>query len=189
MVWIWQYPVVSLRNVQYPFKSRGVQIHVIRLHNDASERDPRNSLLGKNKYTRVTTKLHKLLQKWWYLSGMDLSWLDFEPKKSPMLPMANFLSSLIWKFRFQNDKNVLTIKKTRLRDRNPEPDILQLDPLYWHGFISIQAWISNYIRYNVWDEITNPFPNFNGATVEVWEWISNLIPQFTEHMIIYPCWD
>ena len=23
------------------------------------------------------------------------------------------------------------------------------------------------------DEITYPFPNFNGATVEGWEWISN----------------
>ena len=29
------------------------------------------------------------------------------------------------------------------------------------------AWISNYIHYNVWDEITYPFINFNGATVEV----------------------
>ena len=29
------------------------------------------------------------------------------------------------------------------------------------------AWISNYIHYNVWDEITYPFLNFNGATVEV----------------------
>ena len=27
----------------------------------------------------------------------------------------------------------------------------------------------------VWDEITHPLPNFNGATVEVWEWISNFI--------------
>ena len=25
----------------------------------------------------------------------------------------------------------------------------------------------------VWDEITYPFPNFNGCTIEVWEWISN----------------
>ena len=25
----------------------------------------------------------------------------------------------------------------------------------------------------MWDEITYPFLNFNGATVEVWEWISN----------------
>ena len=29
-------------------------------------------------------------------------------------------------------------------------------------------------------EITYPFPNFNGTTVEVWEWISNFIPYFTE---------
>ena len=28
----------------------------------------------------------------------------------------------------------------------------------------------------VWDEITYPFLNFNGATVEVKEWISNFIP-------------
>ena len=31
----------------------------------------------------------------------------------------------------------------------------------------ILAWISNDTHYKVWDEITNPFPNFNGATVEV----------------------
>ena len=30
----------------------------------------------------------------------------------------------------------------------------------------------------VWGEIIYPFPNFNGATVEVWEWISNFIPHF-----------
>ena len=31
------------------------------------------------------------------------------------------------------------------------------------------------------DEITYPFPNFNGATVEVWEWISNFISHFSGH--------
>ena len=31
----------------------------------------------------------------------------------------------------------------------------------------IPAWISNYIHYKVWDEITYPFLNFNSATVEV----------------------
>ena len=30
----------------------------------------------------------------------------------------------------------------------------------------------------MWDEITYPFPNFNGATVKVWEWITNLIFHF-----------
>ena len=53
----------------------------------------------------------------------------------------------------------------------------------------IPAWISNYTHYNVWDEITYPFLNFNGATVEVYEWISNFIPHFTMHVITYPCWD
>ena len=33
--------------------------------------------------------------------------------------------------------------------------------------------MSNYIHYKVWDEITYPFPNLNGKTVEVWEWISD----------------
>ena len=32
--------------------------------------------------------------------------------------------------------------------------------------------------HRVWDEITYPFPNFNGCTVEVWKWISNFIPHF-----------
>ena len=37
----------------------------------------------------------------------------------------------------------------------------------------------------VWDEITYPFPNFNGATAEVWEWMSNSIPHFMTDVIIY----
>ena len=40
-------------------------------------------------------------------------------------------------------------------------------PFYQHGLTLISAWISNYTHYNVWDEITYPFLNFNGATVEV----------------------
>ena len=27
----------------------------------------------------------------------------------------------------------------------------------------------------MWEEINYPFPNFNGAAVEVWEWKSNYI--------------
>ena len=38
----------------------------------------------------------------------------------------------------------------------------------------------------VWDEITYPFPNFNGCTVELWEWISNFIPHFIMRLISYP---
>ena len=38
---------------------------------------------------------------------------------------------------------------------------------YLHGLTLIPAWISNYIHYKLWGEITYPFLNFNGATVEV----------------------
>ena len=41
--------------------------------------------------------------------------------------------------------------------------------------------------YSAGYEITCPFPYFNGATVWVWEWISNFIPHFTGHVITYPC--
>ena len=30
----------------------------------------------------------------------------------------------------------------------------------------------------VWDEIIYPFPNFNGCTVEVWEWLNNFTPHY-----------
>ena len=45
------------------------------------------------------------------------------------------------------------------------------------------------MRGKVWDGITNPFLNFNGATVEVYEWISNFIKHFAGKKITYPCWD
>ena len=43
----------------------------------------------------------------------------------------------------------------------------ELGPLLLTWLHLIPAWISNYIHYNVWDEITYPFLNFSGATVEV----------------------
>ena len=46
-------------------------------------------------------------------------------------------------------------------------------PFYYYRLTLIPASISNYSHDQLWDKITYPFPNFNGATVEVWEWISN----------------
>ena len=40
----------------------------------------------------------------------------------------------------------------------------------------------------MWDEITYPFLNFNGATAEFWEWIGNFISHFIGRVITYPCW-
>ena len=47
--------------------------------------------------------------------------------------------------------------------------------LYSYGLNLIPAWMINHMHYKVWDGITNPISNFNGSTVEVWEWISNFI--------------
>ena len=37
----------------------------------------------------------------------------------------------------------------------------------------------------VWDEITFPFRNFNGATIEIWEWISNFTPSHIMDITTY----
>ena len=61
----------------------------------------------------------------------------------------------------------------------------------------------NYIHYKVWGEIsdpfpyfkgarddsTYPFPNFNGSTVEIWEWINNHTPHFIMNVVTYPSCD
>ena len=55
-------------------------------------------------------------------------------------------------------------------------------PFCWHGLILIPAGISNHRPSKMWDEITYPFPNFNGATVEVWVRICNLTLHFVSWM-------
>ena len=58
-------------------------------------------------------------------------------------------------------------------------------PLLTRIHLVIPALTNNYIRHKVPDEITYPFPNFNGCTVEAWEWISNFIPQFPMNVTTY----
>ena len=62
---------------------------------------------------------------------------------------------------------------------------IYMGQFYYHGLISIPAWIYNYTHYNIWDYIACPFPNFNSETVEVWEWVSNFIPHFTRRVVTY----
>ena len=40
-------------------------------------------------------------------------------------------------------------------------------PFDYHGLTLIPAWMSNHMPRKMLDEITYPFLNFNGATVEV----------------------
>ena len=39
----------------------------------------------------------------------------------------------------------------------------------FHQQALIPTWLSDYIQQKLWYEITYPFPNFNGGTIEAWE--------------------
>ena len=80
------------------------------------------------------------------------------------------------------------------------PDTLPTLAQKWSIFIK-QLWpilpsLFNYIRSmdnylhtsKVWVEITYLLPNFNGATIDVWEWITIFIPHFIMFVIAYPRW-
>ena len=69
------------------------------------------------------------------------------------------------------------IKYSR-RTRSIQWLLIPSDPFYLYGLTLIPTWIDNHIPSKVWDEITDPFQNFSGATVELWEWINNFIPPF-----------
>ena len=54
------------------------------------------------------------------------------------------------------------------------------------------AWIFAELGENcnkVWDKITYPITNFNGFTVEIWEWVSNFISHLIMDVINWPCYD
>ena len=70
-----------------------------------------------------------------------------------------------------------------LKERLPQEPLLPT----WINFDP--AWISNYIHYEMWNEITYPLPNFNGCTVEVWELVSSFNPDFTGHLTHYNGFD
>ena len=57
-------------------------------------------------------------------------------------------------------------------------------PSYKHRLTIITARTSDNIIYEINDEMTRHFPNFNGANVEVSQWISYLILHFIRHVII-----
>ena len=79
-------------------------------------------------------------------------------------------------------KNAFSRQVQRLL-RPPQRD------LQWSSVIDIVfTYLVTYITSRVWYEIIYPFPNFNGCTVEIWEYISFFIPYLINDVITYPCW-
>ena len=66
------------------------------------------------------------------------------------------------------------------------------DPSCYIGigvYIGLVYMGSSWQSEEMWDEITYPFPNFNGATVVFLELISHFIPHFMMGVITYPYCD
>ena len=73
-----------------------------------------------------------------------------------------------WRKRSSTFDNPAYIVKTRIDGLPTREDITEFrGPFYQHGLTLIPTWVSNYMSSKVWGEITCPFLNFNGWTVEV----------------------
>ena len=69
-----------------------------------------------------------------------------------------------------NDKALRGLPLLVIASCQDKPDarsLQEVSRLLHRPVAPFPAWISNYTHYKVWDEITYPFLNFNGATVEV----------------------
>ena len=83
----------------------------------------------------------------------------------------------------------MTVWSLQTRKRTEVTDVLMpnWDPFYNHGLTLIPPGISNHMACEVWNYLW--IPNFNGSTVELWEWVTNFNPQIIVNVITYPCWD
>ena len=79
------------------------------------------------------------------------------------------MSKISFKFPGANELIVCSWSLIAQGYLNTVEQIDRLDParVTSNSVTLIPAWICHYIHYNVWDEITYPFLNFNGAAVEV----------------------
>ena len=63
---------------------------------------------------------------------------------------------------------------------SPKPKPMMTLFKYANMVTRVSPWLSNQMPSKVWVEIIYPFSNFNGSTIEVWEWLSNFIPHFND---------
>ena len=53
-------------------------------------------------------------------------------------------------------------------EEEPQHDLREDEPIYEVSIGNVPVWISNNMPSKLWNEITYPFPNFNGCTDAVW---------------------
>ena len=141
---------------------------------------------------RLNKRLSKQSWGWWFETPSCSLWRHCNVFVPWHCAYAYVLIGLQWGVKqfsikhVSNDNWICTILgcfDTTKISNNYRFDIIPgffntLGPFLFRCISFNSAWISNYIHYKVWTEMTYPFPNCNG-----------LIPHFTGHLITYPCWD
>ena len=97
------------------------------------------------------------------------------PTSRSFCPSLNMLSSSTGRFFIHRSFDTPLCNITRYYTQHGNDK----SKMSLHMLTLISSWISNYILHKMWGEITYPYPNFNGCTVEVREWISNFESHFT----------
>ena len=129
-----------------------------------------------------------LLKELWYSDAIwrQTSWLTLVNVKACCLMPPNHTLNQCWrivnhiwgkfysKFKICNDHKHIQFCATWVPRRLHI--YLYCGHFYQHGVTLIPAWIRSHTSNKFWAEIIYPFPNFNCATVEVWEWTSIFIP-------------
>ena len=89
------------------------------------------------------------------------------------LPDSTAVTQYGHKHRFQSTSVLLWLEGyITLRLRNKHLQYIHFwGPFDKRDLTLITAWISSYIYHEVWYEISHPFWNSNGFTVDDWEWI------------------
>ena len=154
----------------------GVESIVVNTLATACTLTPHISITWQSWRFGALSKLHQCVTKGKWFGAWEFSMLEQAVEQIMVLPVVLEGMAFMWRHYV----------------RWPLLGILYVITLTrghfgWHGLTLTPTWVSNYFPNKVWDEVTCPFTNFNGATVEVCEWISDFIPHFKVNVFISPC--
>ena len=128
-----------------------------------------------------------------------LMWILRSEKHSPHIPIKAFCltnqperQTKLWNYLKRSATLTCHVWVPLVGDKQVSTTMVVADDLAPLGSLYTniyQLWdhacqcISNRMPIKVWYEITYPLPNFNGCTVEVWEWINDLISHYIMDVI------
>ena len=134
----------------------------------------------------LPTKVRLILESWRY-TGLALAGFDISPNQTVQWQVK--LSARQVNFGKINFYKFYTVfgKISSCVCRRSEK-MNMWSPNFWDKTMPLNCQ-SKPMPSKVWDEITYPFPNFNGATGELWKLVSNFISYLIMDVITYPCCD